>query len=350
MSARFSSTRLKLLGSGAALPGKLVDNDELLAALRQHCGPIKVALASKLADRLGIRSRHVSRDLGVARSGAREGMDAPTLCGDALQKAGGGESMSYLLGHTSTPHTMLPPNVAWVADRLRYSGPYMELRQACTGFASALTIAAALVRENPIERIGIVGSENGSPYFDISSDFANREQLVNFVQMGDGAGAVVLGADDDSDRGIISDLFTGQVGLDKDPGIRIAGGGSADPSCDVGLPYFQHSAREVRKNGPALIEAGVAAIQSRGHRLGDFDWVIPHQANGHIAELVAARYPELDGKVFVTASRLGNLGSAAIWVSFDALLRSGLLQRGQRVLILGAEASKYLYGGFVYTH
>ncbi len=350
MTARFSSTRLKLLGSGSALPGELVDNDALLAALRQHCGPVKTALARKFAERLGIRSRHVSRDLAVARSGAREGMDAPSLCGDALERAGSDDAMSYLVGHTSTPHTMLPPNVAWVADRLRYAGPYMELRQACTGFASALTIAAAMIRENPEEQVGIVGSENGSPYFDISSDFADREQLVNFVQMGDGAGAVRLGADDYTNEAIISDVFSGQVGIDKAPGIRIEGGGSANPSCAAGLPYFQHNARDVRKNGPALIEAGVAAIESRGHRLGDFDWVIPHQANGHIAALVAARYPELDGKVFVTADKLGNLGSAAIWVSFDALIRSGQLQRGDRVLVLGAEASKYLYGGFVYTH
>lgn len=350
MSARFSSTRLKLLGSGTALPGELVSNDALLAALRQHVGPIKAALARKLAERLGIHSRHVSRDLGVPRSGARDGMDAPTLCGDALERAGNDNLMGYLIGHTTTPHTMLPPNVAWVADRLRYSGPYMELRQACTGFASALTIAAAMIRENPNDTIGIVGSENGSPYFDISSDFADREQLVNFVQMGDGAGAVRLGADDYTDHSIISDIFSGQIGIDKAPGIRLAGGGSANPSCEAGLPYFQHNARDVRKNGPALIEAGIDAIESRGHRLGDFDWVIPHQANGHIAALVADRYPELKGKVCVTADRFGNLGSAAIWVGFDTLLRSGLLERGDRVLVLGAEASKYLYGGFVYTH
>ena len=76
----------------------------------------------------------------------------------------------------------------------------------------------------------------------------------------------------------------------------------------------------------------------------------PHQSNGHIAGMFGERFPETKGRVFVTADRLGNLGSAAIWSSFDELRRSGELERGQRVLILGAEASKYLYGGFVYTH
>jgi len=350
MTTRFSNTRLKLLGSGQALPGEPVDNDQLLAALAAHCGAAKARLARKYADRLGIRSRHVSRDLGKARSGSRSGLDAPTLCKTAVAEAAGHGRMSYLIGHTSTPHTLLPPNIAWVADELAYAGPYMELRQACTGFANALAVAAAMIAEDGNAEIGIVGSENGSPYFDISEDFANREQLVNFVQMGDGAGAVLLGANDGSGQSIVSEIFVGQIGLGMQPGISLEGGGSSGPSSDYGLPFFNHRAREVRKNGEKLLAAGIAAIESRGHSLGEFDWIIPHQANGHIAELFAERFPETRGKVFATADRLGNLGSAAIWVSFDELRRSGKLERGQRVLILGAEASKYLYGGFVYAH
>ena len=350
MTTRFSNTRLKLLGTGSALPGAAVDTDQLLAALTVHCGDSSAKLAKKYATRLGIRSRHVSRDLGRARSGARPGMDAPSLCKKAILNAGGDGELSYLIGHTSTPHTLLPPNVAWVADAMAYSGPYLELRQACTGFANALVIASAMIAEDPDVKIGIVGSENGSPYFDISEDFADREQLINFVQMGDGAGAAILGADDGGAEAVISDIFVGQVGIGMRPGIAIEGGGSENPGCAKGLPYFKHRARDVRKNGERLIEAGINAIRSRGYCLKDFDWIIPHQANGHIAELIAHRFPETEGKVYVTADKLGNLGSAAIWASFDALRQSGKLKRGQRVVILGAEASKYLYGGFVYTH
>lgn len=350
MSVRFSPTTLKMLGSGSALPGNPVNNDQLLAALAKHCGTRKAKLARKLALRMGIQSRHVSRDLGAAKSGVQPGFDAPTLCKNAVSNAAGRATMSFLIGHTSTPHSLLPPNIAWVADELGFTGPYVELRQACTGFASALAIAAAMIAEDRNASVGIVGSENGSPYFDISDEFTDREQLINFVQMGDGAGAVLLGQDDGSGSAVLSDIFVGQIGIGMQPGISLVGGGSAQPECDGGLPYFHHRAKDVRKNGEKLIEAGITAITSRGHALGEFDWIIPHQANGHIGELLAARFPETRGKVFVTADRLGNLGSAAIWVSFDELCRSGNLQRGQRVLILGAEASKYLYGGFIYTH
>ena len=349
MSARFSNTKLKLLGSGSALPGEPVDNDELLEALAARCGRTRARLAGVYAERLGIRSRHVSRDLSQALSGTRPGMDAPSLCRTAVAEAIDTGSASYLIGHTSTPHTLLPPNIAWVADGLNYAGPYLELRQACTGFSSALSIAAAMVAEDASERIAIVGSETGSPYFDISAGFVNREQLINFVQMGDGAGAVLVGRDDGSDRSIISDVFVGQIGVGMQPGISL-NGGSSNPHCPAGLPHFSHRATAVRKNGPKLIEAGITAVASRGYSLEEFDWVIPHQANGHIGKLLAERFPVMDGRVFITADRLGNLGSAAIWASFDLLRRSGRLERGQKVLILGAEASKYLYGGFVYAH
>lgn len=350
MTARFSKTQLKLSGSGHALPGEPVGNDELLAALTTHCGRKPAMLAERIVNRLGIKSRYVSRDLTKSVSGSRDGRDAPTLCRAALSQALGDDAMSYLIGHTTTPHTLLPPNIAWVAEKLRYAGPYVELRQACTGFSSALLIAAAMISEDDSLRVGIVGSENGSPYFDIKNDFIDREQLINFVQMGDGAGAVILAADDGNDEAIISDIFVGQIGNGMIPGISLSGGGSGDPSCHAGFPSFSHRSKDVRREGEKLIEAGIAAVESRGYSLGEFDWVIPHQANGFIGQLMGERYPEIAEKVFVTADRLGNMGSAAIWVSFDLLRVSGKLGRGQRVLVLGAEASKYLYGGFVYTH
>jgi len=55
-------------------------------------------------------------------------------------------------------------------------------------------------------------------------------------------------------------------------------------------------------------------------------------------------------RVICEASTLGNLGSAAIWVALDRLRRSGKLVAGDRVMVLGAEASKYMFGGFLYVH
>ncbi len=348
MNVRFSSAVLSVRGTGSALPGPLVDNDALLASLARQTDERHARTARKIAKRLGIRSRHVSRDLDKAVSGTIGRYDAPTLCATALSEANA-STMSFLIGHTATPHTQLPSNTAWVAEALRYGGPYTELRQACTGFAAALQSAAAMIVENGDEIVGIVGSETGSPFFDISEDFLDLDQLINYVQMGDGAGAIVLGRYEGAGSRIV-DAYYGQIGIDRSPGIGIAGGGSASPACPRGLPFFFHDSRAVRKHGEDLVLAGFEAIQSRGYSLDDFDWVLPHQANGNIDELFRDRFPTYQGQVFVTADRLGNLGSAAIWVGLDELRRSGRLESGQKVLVLGAEASKYMFGGFVYEH
>jgi 3-oxoacyl-[acyl-carrier-protein] synthase-3 len=282
-------------------------------------------------------------------------MQAPLLCHDALVGAldearSSIDSVDYLIGHTASPHTLLPPNISWVADEFQYSGPYLELRQACTGFANGLQIAAAMIGAIGSRKIGIVGSETGSPYFDISNEFLDTEQLINYVQMGDGAGAVLLGQDDGSGEHMISDMFFGQIGVGRTPSFYIEGGGSGRALCDRRLPVFRHRAETVREHGKELFLQGVKAITQREYRLKEFDWILPHQANGHLASLFCQELEVPEEKVFVTADRLGNLGSAAIWVSLDMLRRSGRLAKGQRVLVLGAEASKFLFGGFIYRH
>jgi 3-oxoacyl-[acyl-carrier-protein] synthase-3 len=71
-------------------------------------------------------------------------------------------ALAYLIGHTTSPARLAPPNIALVADRWGFSGLYMELRQSCTGFANALVIAQGLTAVPGVKAVGIVGSETGS--------------------------------------------------------------------------------------------------------------------------------------------------------------------------------------------
>ena len=75
------------------------------------------------------------------------------------------------------PHTLLPPNISWTADQLGFAGQYMELRQACTGFANALTIAASMLQSGAADRICIVGSETGSVFYDVQEAL----QIVDYA-------------------------------------------------------------------------------------------------------------------------------------------------------------------------
>ncbi len=361
MSVYFSPHRVKLLGSGSALPGEPLSNEVLLESLKQYSQAKSVRIAKRIAKKIGVENRHFTRDLNQAISHASP--SAPELCQSALLSAAeemlnNGKTkdqiedlqLDYLVGHTTSPHTLLPPNIAWVAEKLKHEKPYLELRQACTGFANALQLVAPMINGDPnMKAIGIVGSETGSVYFDALTQGNEIEQLVNYMQMGDGAGAVIFGADDHSDESIISDIYMGHIGLDKQSGFYLEGG-SRHPQCENNMNNFQHNTKHVVEYGMQLFQAGLDAIYSRGYQESDFDFIIPHQANGRMAKHIH-KFLGIDvERIVVDADQVGNMGSAAIWYSFDKLRRSQKLKKGSKVLILGAEATKYLYGGFVYQH
>ncbi|MFT5085085.1 MAG: 3-oxoacyl-[acyl-carrier-protein] synthase-3 [Lentisphaeria bacterium] len=143
----------------------------------------------------------------------------------------------------------------------------MELRQACTGFANSLMIACGMLstagEDTGINTVAIAGSETGSVYFDMQPAFLNDEQLLNFMQMGDGAGAVILrSATANDSREIISDSYMEHCGLDKPPGFYMQGGGSAEPVCEHGIPLFKHDGHAVRAHGTELFLKALKRLKS----------------------------------------------------------------------------------------
>lgn len=343
MSAPWRSTLpLAVLGTGAALPGDAITTEALVARITERFGFARPRRALAVAARMGITARHIVRDFDAAQEGPRPGDDNAALCARAVQAALaaarlGVADIRYLIGHGSTPDSLLPGGIAHVADALGYDGPHIELRQACTGFANALMIASGLIAADPETIVAIVGSETGSLYFDPASLDAESGQLVNFVQMGDGAGAVLLaGAPRGPAR--IDAAWFGTAGLGRAPGISLA----------PGARHFEHDFEAIRASGHELFDAGRDMAAALGHPIEQADRIIPHQVSGRIGAQMAAHFGVAEVKAFVNADRIGNTGSAAIWIALDALRCE--LAAGARVVALGAEASKFMYGGFAYRH
>jgi 3-oxoacyl-[acyl-carrier-protein] synthase III len=345
--------KLRVLGMGTALPGLPLSTAVLLERIERRFGVAVSLRGTILADRLGIRTRHVCRDFETRHERPRPGESNPDLAAAALRQAleeaqlGVGD-LIYLIGHTATPACLVPPNIALVADRVGFTGPYLELRQACTGFANALVIAQGLLSVPGTGAVAIVGSETGSVYFDPQRAGEDKAQLVNLVQMGDGAAAIVLGADDAGPGARIGDTFFGQVGVGRTPGFTLAAGGSDAPFIENGVLEFDHDFAAVRLGGPALFEHAAAVARELGTGIDVVDHVVPHQANGHLAELLGPYLGIESRRVFVNADHLGNTGSAAIWLALVELRRT--LAPGASVVALGAEATKYMFGGFCYRH
>lgn len=339
-----------VLGTGVALPGEPISSEELLTTVEERFGLSLHRRGMAIAHKLGIRTRHLCRNMRTRFEAPRKGHRNPELAAaavrGALGEAGlGAPDLSYLIGHTATPARLMPPNIGQVAELLEFNGPFVELRQACTGFANALVFAQGLLRAGA-GPVAIVGSETGSVFFDPRRAAEDAGQLVNLVQMGDGAAAIILARDDDRRSARLAQVFYGQMERGRLPGLAIADGGSDAPHCSLGFPEFRHDFATIRDSGLELLLHCAAAAERTGS--GPADYILPHQANGRMNTILATPLGIAPERIVVTADRLGNTGSAAIWLALAQLRRT--LTPGQTVLALGAEATDFMFGGFRYCH
>lgn len=340
---------LRVLGMGAALPGAPLATAALLGIVEERFGVDVIRRGTAVARRLGIRARHISRAFAEPLEAPRPGQRNPELAALAVRRALDEAGLlpgdlAYLVGHTATPAMALPANVAEVASLLGYDGPFAEFRQACTGFVNALLFAQGLMRAG-CGPVAVVGSETGSVHFD-PRRAEEPGQLVNLVQMGDGAAAVVLARDSCDGGARLSNVFHGQVGTGQLPGLTIPAGGSDAAAVPHGFTGFEHRFDVVRDSGPDLLRRGAEAARDAG--VGDADWTLPHQANGRMDALLAPLLGVARERVVVQADRVGNTGSAAIWLALEE--HRARLRPGETVLALGAEATAHMYGGFLYQH
>ena len=342
---------LRVLSVGSALPGMPISTKELLDRIANQFGVDIRRRGSVLARRLGISARHISRALQKRHEGTQAGNTNAELAAKAVERAltaanATVSDLAYLIAHTATPGELMPPNVVQVARLLSYKGPFVELRQACTGFANAIVMASGLLSQQSSALVAIVGSETGSVYFDPLTVVGDKGQLVNLVQMGDGAGAVVVGSSNPGSASGLTHVFFGQCSEQHRSGFHLVGAGSDAPA--GALPQFAHEFATVRRHGPALFEQSIAAASSLGVDLRRVNYIIPHQANGQMAITLAGHLGIDPCRVFVNADHVGNTGSAAMWLAFGEL--RDRLNPGDTVLALGAEATGYMFGGFHYVH
>lgn len=345
---------LAVLGSAQALPGEPICTRELATGIDHRFNLNLTRRALALGRRLNIQRRHHSRDFAVRLEGTRSGDGNADLAARAVEAALADAGLhcrdiSYLIGHTTSPAEPLPSNITRVAHLLKYRGPVAEFRQACTGFVNATIFAAGLCAASGGRPVAIVGSETGSVFFDPLRAAEDTSQLVNLVQMGDGAGAIVLGPEQTSTRTArISAVHHGRLETDLAPGLRMRVGGSHAPHPNGAAIEFDHAYASVQEHGGALFHAALEAMRAQAVDLDAISHVLPHQANGRMDALLAPHLPTTT-RVIVHADRVGNTGSAAIWLALDEARRC-VLSAGARMVVLGAESTNYSFGGFVYEH
>ncbi len=243
--------------------------------------------------------------------------------------------VDLLVVATVTPDTPFPSTACHLQRHLGASrAAAFDIGAACTGFVYGLSVAEQYLRTGRYRTILVVGVEVLSRIV----DWTDRNTCVLF---GDGAGAAVLQASEDTSRGLLATFLHADGSLTDH--LIMYGGGSRHPISEEVLHRRLHFLR-MRGNETfkiavrTMIKASFEALDQHGYRVEDVDLFIPHQANGRIVEAVSRRLGIPDEKVFVNIERYGNTSAASIPMALDEALRSGRVKDGDLVLLVGVGA------------
>jgi 3-oxoacyl-[acyl-carrier-protein] synthase-3 len=169
------------------------------------------------------------------------------------------------------------------------------------------------------------------------TDWTDRSTCVLF---GDGAGAMILEAEDStiSNGPRILSVDMGADGTQTDI-LKIPGGGSKNPISKSGFtdqpPYIQMDGKEVYRHAVnRMIEIAESALAKAGKTPADLSLLIPHQANLRIIEMIGKRMKLPTEKVFVNIHKYGNMSAATTIVALDEARRSGRLKKGDIVELI----------------
>jgi 3-oxoacyl-[acyl-carrier-protein] synthase-3 len=221
--------------------------------------------------------------------------------------------------------------------------PSMDIRNACSGFIYGFAIGDKFIKSGTYKTVLVVGAEIQSTGIDKTT--VGRDVSVIF---GDGAGAVVLQATDDKNKGVLTThlhadgrfarkLWCEWPSINNTPQM---GGVFNDPKRDA--PYME--GRYVFKHAvvkfPEVINE---ALEATGYSINDVDLVIPHQANLRITEAVAQRLGIPMSKMFSNIERYGNTTAASIPIALDEASEEGLIKENSLVC-LAAFGSGFTWG------
>jgi len=304
--------RSVVLGVGSHLPARVVTNDELSRRIDTSDAWIR--------ERTGIRERHIAADDETTSD------LAVTASGKALRAAAReADDIDLLIVATTTPDLTFPATAARVQAELGVTqGAAFDLQAVCSGFVFALATADNFLARGQAKRALVIGAET----FSRIVDWDDRATAVLF---GDGAGAVVLEAQDEAAagaRGIMS-TFLRTDGRMHDL-LYVDGGPSQTKSVGkvkmVGNAVFRYAVEHI---SGAMLEACARA----GVAIDEVDWFVPHQANQRILDGVARKLAIPAEKVVSTVAVHGNTSAASVPLALDTAVRDGRIKQGDLVLM-----------------
>ncbi|MFN4257299.1 MAG: 3-oxoacyl-ACP synthase III family protein [Saprospiraceae bacterium] len=348
--------RSKIAGIGHYLPERVVSNADLTAYMD--------TTDEWIQERTGIQTRRYGRK--HEETTTTMGAEATRI---ACERAGITPSdIDFIIFATLSPDYYFPGCGVLMQRELgitqRECGA-LDIRNQCSGFVYALSIADQFVKTGMYRNIAVVGSEMHS----MGLDFSTRGRNVTVI-FGDGAGAAIVQPSDDPERGILTTkLHSDGTYAEKlafiNPGCH--GGYHAKKmgeDADFGYPpadtpgeifitphMLENGQQYPNMEGQFVFKLAVQkfpeviqeALQSVGLQASDIDMLIPHQANLRISQFVQKTLRLRDDQVWNNIQRYGNTTAASVPIALCEAWEAGKIQPGNLVC-LAAFGSGFTWG------
>ena len=311
-----------ILGTGSALPPNRVTNYQLAERVE--------TTHEWIVERTGIEARHIAGDGETTASLATE------AARKALAAAGvEADKVGLIVLATATPDQTFPASATRVQTALGIDDCIaFDVAAVCTGFLYALSVADNMLKGGMADYALVIGSETFSRILD-------WEDRTTCVLFGDGAGAILLQAQDTKDRGVLATRLHAD-GRHNDL-LYVDGGVSTTGTVGKlrmkGKEVFRHAVVNL-----ADVLNEVLAVS--GHKAEEVDWVVPHQANKRILDATARKLGLDPARVIVTVDQHANTSAASVPLALDTAVRDGRIQPGD-LIVLEAMGGGFTWGAAV---
>lgn len=331
--------RSKIAGIGKYLPGNTVTNNDLL----QHMDTSD----AWIRERTGIEERRYAHR--TEETTTTMAVEAAKV---AIERAGiTPQDIDFIIFATLSPDYYFPGCGVLVqrAMKMKEIGA-LDIRNQCSGFVYALSVADQFIRSGMYKNILVIGSEKHS----FGLDFTTRGRNVSVI-FGDGAGAVVLQPTEKENQGILSthlhsDGESAEILAMYNPGTHANHWKeekfASFDEAEIGQMFFSHAMIDDGQiyptmDGPAVFKKAVVkfpevimeALKTNGMGPEDLNLLIPHQANLRIAQFVQQTLKLRDDQVFNNIQRYGNTTAASIPIALCEAYEMGLVNEGDLVCL-----------------
>jgi 3-oxoacyl-[acyl-carrier-protein] synthase-3 len=312
----------RILGAGHYVPERIVTNEELSQMMNTN--------NEWIVERTGIHERRwFTPGIDTVNNMAAK---ASRL---AVERAGIDPSeIDFIVFATITSDYFLPGNGVLLQRELGLKSiGALDIKNACSGFVYALSVADQFIKTGMYRKILVVGAEIQSSALDKSD--AGRSSAVIFA---DGAGAVVLGAVEQDQPGILSSHLHSEgsyaeelhcIAPSSSNQVRIS-----QEMIDRGDFFLKMNGNTVFKHAIVrFMEVIKEALDHNGYTKDDIDLLIPHQANLRISQYVQQKLELPDEKVFNNIMYLGNTTAGTIPIALSQAWEQGRLKQGDLVCL-----------------